>query len=38
VALSFAVGSALGAGAGYFGGWTDRIVTRVTDTIMALPR
>lgn len=37
VALSFAVGSARGACAGYFGGWTDRIVTRVTDTIMAFP-
>ena len=37
VALSFAAGSALGAAAGYFGGWTDRVVTRVTDTIMAFP-
>ncbi len=37
VALSFAIGSTLGASAGYFGGWTDRIVTRVTDTIMAFP-
>ena len=37
VALSFAVGSLLGSCAGYFGGWTDRIVTRVTDTIMAFP-
>src|SRR5205085_5911274 len=26
-----------GAAAGFFGGWTDRIVTRVTDTIMAFP-
>jgi peptide/nickel transport system permease protein len=37
VALSFAVGSLLGSCAGYFGGWTDRIVTRITDTIMAFP-
>jgi len=37
VALSFAAGSLLGACAGFFGGWTDRIVTRVTDTIMAFP-
>jgi peptide/nickel transport system permease protein len=37
VALSFAAGSLLGACAGYFGGWTDRVVTRVTDTIMAFP-
>jgi peptide/nickel transport system permease protein len=37
VALSFAIGSTAGAAAGFFGGWTDRIVTRVTDTIMAFP-
>jgi peptide/nickel transport system permease protein len=37
VALSFAVGSALGACAGFLGGWTDRVVTRVADTIMAFP-
>jgi peptide/nickel transport system permease protein len=37
VALSFALGSALGAYAGFFGGWSDRIVGRVADTIMAFP-
>lgn len=37
VALSFLVGSMLGCAAGYWGGWTDRIVGRVTDTIMAFP-
>ncbi|PKO80594.1 MAG: peptide ABC transporter permease [Betaproteobacteria bacterium HGW-Betaproteobacteria-13] len=37
VALSFFVGSALGCAAGFWGGWTDRIVGRVTDTIMAFP-
>ena len=37
VALSFGAGSAAGAMAGFFGGWTDRIVTRITDTIMAFP-
>ena len=37
VALSFAAGGTAGAAAGFFGGWTDRIVTRVTDTIMAFP-
>ena len=37
VALSFAAGSTAGAAAGFFGGWTDRIVTRITDTIMAFP-
>ncbi len=37
VVLSFFVGSALGCAAGFWGGWTDRIVGRVTDTIMAFP-
>jgi peptide/nickel transport system permease protein len=37
VALSFAAGSVGGACAGFFGGWTERIVTRITDTIMAFP-
>jgi peptide/nickel transport system permease protein len=37
VAASFAIGSALGSLAGFFGGWTDRIVGRFADTIMAFP-
>jgi peptide/nickel transport system permease protein len=37
VALSFLAGSAIGCAAGYWGGWTDRIVGRITDTIMAFP-
>ena len=37
VALSFAAGSVLGCAAGFWGGWTDRIVGRFTDTIMAFP-
>jgi peptide/nickel transport system permease protein len=37
VALSFALGSLAGACAGYFGGWTERLVSRVVDTIMAFP-
>lgn len=37
VALSFTVGSVLGAWGGYLGGWADRIVGRVMDTIMAFP-
>ena len=37
VALSFVLGLALGSLAGYFGGWTDRIVGRAMDTIMAFP-
>jgi len=31
------VGTAAGACAGFFGHWTDRIVSRLTDTIMAFP-
>ena len=37
VALSFAVGSALGAAAGYWGGWIDAGLSRLLDTIMAFP-
>jgi peptide/nickel transport system permease protein len=37
VALSFAIGSVAGACAGFFGGWTERLVSRVVDTIMAFP-
>ncbi len=37
VALAFAVGTLGGIAAGYFVGWTDRIVGRMVDTIMAFP-
>jgi peptide/nickel transport system permease protein len=37
VFISFVIGSTLGTLSGYFGGWTDRIVGRVMDTIMAFP-
>ena len=37
VVLSFAIGIGLGLAAGFFGGWWDRIVTRLSDTIMAFP-
>ncbi len=37
VALSFAIGAPLGAAAGFFGGWADRVVSRLADTIMAFP-
>ncbi len=37
VALSFVIGIALGLMAGYFGGWWDVSVTRLSDTIMAFP-
>ena len=37
VFLSFAVGSVLGVTAGYYGGWCDRIISRIVDTVMAFP-
>jgi len=37
VAVVFVVGGLAGITAGYFGGWTDRIVGRLADTIMAFP-
>jgi peptide/nickel transport system permease protein len=37
VALVFLVGGLAGIAAGFFGGWTDRITSRVIDTIMAFP-
>ena len=35
VALVFLMGGIAGVAAGFFGGWTDRIVGRIADTIMA---
>jgi peptide/nickel transport system permease protein len=37
VALVFVLGGLSGVAAGFFGGWTDRIVGRIADTIMAFP-
>lgn len=37
VAVSFVLGSAMGCAAGFWGGWTDRILGRLSDTIMAFP-
>ncbi|MGM4915630.1 ABC transporter permease subunit [Tardiphaga sp. 813_E8_N1_3] len=37
VILVFAMGGLAGIASGYFGGWTDRIVGRIADTIMAFP-
>jgi peptide/nickel transport system permease protein len=37
VALAFGVGTLAGLAAGYYGGWTDRVVGRTVDTIMAFP-
>ncbi|MGR7994868.1 MULTISPECIES: ABC transporter permease [unclassified Xanthobacter] len=37
VVISFFAGSTLGSLAGFYGGWTDRIVSRLLDTLMAFP-
>jgi peptide/nickel transport system permease protein len=37
VALVFLMGGLAGVAAGFFGGWTERIVSRISDTIMAFP-
>ena len=37
VSVAFVIGTALGALAGYYQGWTDRIIGRLVDTIMAFP-
>jgi peptide/nickel transport system permease protein len=37
VVLVFAMGGLAGIAAGFFGGWTDRVVGRISDTIMAFP-
>jgi peptide/nickel transport system permease protein len=37
VALVFLMGGLAGVAAGFFGGWTDRVVSRIADTIMAFP-
>ena len=37
VALVFALGGVAGIAAGYYGGWTDRVIGRLSDTIMAFP-
>jgi len=37
VTLAFVFGTGMGLAAGFFGGWPDRIIGRLTDTIMAFP-
>ncbi|MDX2203010.1 MAG: ABC transporter permease [Hyphomicrobiaceae bacterium] len=37
VALVFVMGGFAGIAAGFWGGWTDRLVSRLADTIMAFP-
>ena len=37
VAIIFLVGVTVGLSAGYFGGWTDQVLMRITDVIYAFP-
>ncbi|MFN7641434.1 MAG: ABC transporter permease, partial [bacterium] len=37
VAASFVIGGLIGAAAGYYGGWIDRIVIRLCDMVMSFP-
>ena len=37
VAISFTLGTLIGAAAGYFGGWIDNVIMRVVEVEMALP-
>ena len=37
VAVAAVIGSVAGIAAGYFGGWTDRVVGRITDMLFAFP-
>ncbi len=37
VALVFVMGGLAGVAAGFYGGWTEKIVSRLSDTIMAFP-
>ena len=37
VALAASIGITLGALAGYFGGWTDTVISRLVDTLIAIP-
>ena len=37
VALVFLMGGLAGVAAGFFGGWVDRVIGRIADTIMAFP-
>lgn len=37
VAIAVVIGAPLGAVAGYFGGWIDEVIMRLTDTFLAFP-
>ena len=38
VAISVTIGTVLGAVAGYLGGWSDGVIMRIVDVVMAFPR
>ncbi len=38
VAISVTIGTVLGAVSGYLGGWTERVIMRVVDVVIAFPR
>ena len=38
VAISITLGTAVGAAAGYFGGWVDSVLMRFTDMMLSFPR
>ena len=38
VAITFLVGTLLGMAAGWFGGWVDTIIMRLSEALMAVPR
>jgi peptide/nickel transport system permease protein len=37
VAIYLAIGIVLGAAAGFYGGWTDNVIMRITDVVMVIP-
>ena len=37
VAASAGIGTVLGSAAGYYGGWIDEVISRITDILMAFP-
>jgi peptide/nickel transport system permease protein len=37
VAVYIAIGTLIGLFAGYFGGWTDQLLMRITDTVLSMP-
>ncbi len=37
VAIAVAIGTLLGGLAGFYGGWVDQVIMRITDTVMSVP-